>query len=73
MGIFDEFIDFCCLSGKFNRFSLRQSFLKLTDAQNSHLQLGKIGGLGSAIACYLEMMIVCYMGNNVKDTVMGNH
>lgn len=37
-----------------------------------YLQLGKIGGLGSAIACYLEMMIVCYMGNNVKDTVTQN-
>lgn len=33
------------------------------------LVLQKIGGLGCAVACYAEMMIVCYMGNNVKKTV----
>ena len=33
------------------------------------IQLQKIGRLGTAIACYLEMMIVCYMGNNVIETV----
>lgn len=37
------------------------------------LSVGKYGCLGSAMVCYVELMVVYYMGNNVKETVMIDH
>lgn len=70
MDFFHQFIDFHRTCGNFIVNNIPIGTRILFQKMNFSFKLQKIGGLGCAIGCYLELMVVCYLGNNVKNTKM---
>lgn len=51
------------------KFNISMNFISIVENAIFSLQMGYPAGYGSAVNCYVQMVVICFIGQNVLDRV----